>query len=88
MGGGSYPGVSALAVSGSNVYAGGTFTTAGGSAANYIAKWDGSNWTPLGSGVSGVVNALAVSGSDLYAGGGFTTAGGRASSSIAAWRCP
>ena len=33
--------VSALAVSGSDLYAGGYFTTAGGSAANYIAKWNG-----------------------------------------------
>ena len=34
--------VSALAVSGSTLYAGGNFTTAGGSAANYIAQWNGS----------------------------------------------
>src|SRR5260370_30788808 len=71
--------VMALAVSGSDVYAGGVFTTAGGSAANYIAKWDGSSWSALGSGTGGgnqsVVFALAVSGSDLYAGGYFITAG-------------
>jgi prepilin-type N-terminal cleavage/methylation domain-containing protein len=71
------------AVSGSDVYAGGNFTTAGGSAANYIAKWDGSAWSALGSGMGGTafpgVNALAVSGSDLYAGGFFTTAGGKVS---------
>ena len=34
--------VSALAVSGSNVYARASFTTAGGTAANGIAKWNGS----------------------------------------------
>src|SRR6266581_704454 len=42
MGGGTYPSyvsVSALAVSGIDLYVGGGFTTAGGSAANYIAKW-------------------------------------------------
>ena len=43
--------VSALAVSGSTLYAGGDFTTAGGSAANYIAQWDGSSWSALGSGI-------------------------------------
>ncbi|OLD81157.1 MAG: hypothetical protein AUI33_01280 [Ignavibacteria bacterium 13_1_40CM_2_61_4] len=39
---------------GSDVYAGGYFTTAGGSAANSIAKWNGSSWTALGAGISGV----------------------------------
>ena len=44
--------VYALAVSGTNLYAGGDFTTAGGVSANYIAKWDGSAWSALGSGMS------------------------------------
>ena len=42
----------ALAVSGTNLYAGGYFTTAGGVTANYIAKWDGSAWSALGSGMN------------------------------------
>jgi hypothetical protein len=82
-GGDPPPSVSALAVSGSNLYAGGGFTTAGGSAANSIAKWNGSSWTALGSGMNYDVHALAVSGSDLYAGGVFTTAGGKVSAYIA-----
>ena len=64
-----------------SLYAGGQFTTAGEVAANYIARWDGAQWHPLGSGMDHyVVNALAV-GPDgsLYAGGDFTTAGGVAS---------
>jgi hypothetical protein len=77
--------VVALAVSGSNVYAGGGFTNAGGSAANYIAKWDGSSWSALGSGVGSTVYALAVSGSNAYAGGYFTAAGGNAATNIAKW---
>ena len=44
--------------------------------ANYIAKWDGSAWSALGSGMNSTVYALAVSGTNLYAGGAFTTAGG------------
>src|SRR5206468_3010042 len=75
--------VFALAVSGSNVYAGGVFTTAGGGAAHYIAKWNGSSWSALGSGLNGTVVAVAASGSDMYAGGAFTTAGGKASANIA-----
>ena len=76
------PFVSALTVSGSTLYVGGNFTTAGGSAANYIAQWNGSSWSALGSGLNGVgdgggpnVSALAVSGSTLFVGGDFTTAG-------------
>src|SRR2546422_535300 len=64
--------------------------TAGGIAANSIAKWNGSSWTALGSGMTDAppgfypaVFALAVSGSDLYAGGYFTTAGGKVSAYIA-----
>src|SRR5207244_2479119 len=65
-----YPSVNALAVSGSDLYAGGSFTNAGGVAATNIAKWNGSTWSALGSGMNGFVSALAVSGTDLYAGGG------------------
>jgi hypothetical protein len=75
--------VYALAVSGSHLYVGGNFTTGGGSPANYIAQWDGSSWTALGSGANNQVVALAVSGSDLYAGGYFGTAGGKVSPYIA-----
>ena len=35
------------------VYAGGTFTKAGGSTANHIAVWDGSAWSTLSSGLTG-----------------------------------
>ncbi|SPE54289.1 exported hypothetical protein [Verrucomicrobia bacterium] len=77
--------VVALAVSGTNLYAGGWFTNAGGVMANYIAKWDGNAWSTLGSGMNGMVFALAVSGTDLYAGGSFTTAGGVPANSIAKW---
>src|SRR6185436_11187622 len=78
-------GVRALAVSGSDLYAAGHFTTAGGGAANFIAKWNGSSWSALGSGLNSNVYALAVSGNDLYAGGAFTTAGGVAATNIAKW---
>ena len=75
--------VNALAVSGSDLYVGGHFTTGGGSGANCVAKWDGSSWSALGSGLDSDVNALAVSGSDLYVGGRFYTAGGPAAMRIA-----
>ena len=81
--------VSALAVSGTDLYAGGDFTTAGGVPANCIAKWNGSAWSALGSGMKqrtiAHVYALAVSGTNLYAGGYFTTAGGVPANYIAKW---
>jgi len=69
-----------------NLYAGGSFTTAGGVPANRIAKWDGTSWSSLGSGVNAEVYALAVDNSgNLYAGGAFTSAGGVGASHIAKW---
>ncbi len=89
LGGGASNGVSgqvnAVAVSGSNVYVGGFFSTAGGVAVSSIAKWDGTSWSALGTGVNGTVYALAVSGSDLYVGGSFQFAGSVPVNSIAKW---
>src|SRR5258708_33670733 len=75
--------VYARALAGSNLYAGGDFTMAGGIAVNGIARWDGTNWSALGSGMDADVLALALSGSGLYAGGKFTTAGGSTGNGIA-----
>jgi hypothetical protein len=59
-------------LSGSEVYAGGAFTTAGGLPANFIAKWNGMSWSALGTGMNNSVYALAVDGSgNVYAGGYF-----------------
>jgi hypothetical protein len=79
--------VHALVVDGSGkLYVGGSFTTAGGVAANYVTEWNGSAWSALGSGMDDSVNALAVDGSgNLYVGGSFTTAGGVAAHYVAEW---
>jgi len=77
--------INALAVVGTNLYAGGTFTNIGGVTASRIAKWDGSSWSALGSGVSSTVVALFGSGSDLYAGGSFRVAGGKPAFFLARW---
>ena len=78
--------VYAAVVDGSgNVYIGGSFAKAGGISATNVAKWNGSTWSALGSGVNSVVHALAVSGSDLYVGGAFTNAGGISANRVAKW---
>ena len=99
-GGGAATTVRSLAVfddgTGPALYAGGRFTAAGGVAANRIARWDGTSWSPLGNGVTGgslvpTVSALTVfddgTGPALYAGGVFTAAGGVAANYIATWGC-
>ncbi len=68
------------------MYVGGSFETAGETAANRIAKWDGSAWSALGSGMNNPVYELAVDGAgNLYAGGEFTMADGNAANYIAKW---
>src|SRR5262249_10412048 len=79
------PGVYALAVSGNAVYAAGQFVISPNNFNFNVAKWDGSTWNAVGSGMDYFVNALAVSGSDVYVGGLFGTAGGVAANSIAKW---
>ncbi|MFN9306725.1 MAG: hypothetical protein ACK6DT_11755 [Planctomycetota bacterium] len=72
-----------------DLVAGGSFTTAGGVAANRIARWNGSTWSALGSGMNSSVLALAMLPTgDLVAGGGFTTAGGQVSAYIARYATP
>ncbi len=75
--------VYAVVVSGTDVYVGGSFDTAGGVGASNIAKWDGQHWSALGSGTNGDVTALAVNGGYLYAGGSFSAAGTATVSNIA-----
>ncbi|MBN8644974.1 MAG: hypothetical protein J0L61_06995 [Planctomycetes bacterium] len=84
------PGPSARAL-----VAGGSFNTVGGAIGNCVARWDGSAWSPMGTGMSGglrpVVSALAAWDPDglgpareqLIAAGKFTSAGGVAVTNIA-----
>ncbi len=83
--------VNAILVTNGVVYVGGGFTTAGGVSVNNIAKWNGTAWSALGSGVTNPngntpsVNALAMIGTNLYVGGSFTNAGGVYASGLAVW---
>jgi hypothetical protein len=77
--------VYALAWDGACVYAGGFFTTAGGVTVNRIAKWNGTSWSALSTGMNSAVDALAWDGTSLYAGGFFKTAGGVSVNYIGKW---
>jgi hypothetical protein len=78
------------------LYSGGAFSSAGGVPFNNLAKWNGTQWSVLGSGVGSasafsLVNAVTDfddgTGPALYAGGIFNTAGGAPANNIAWWRC-
>ncbi len=93
LAGATFRAVLALAVlPNGDLVAGGTFTVAGGLSANWIARWDGTAWSALGSGMTAVpgtergVTALAtLSNGDLVAGGNFAAAGGVTANNVARW---
>ena len=79
-------GVFSLLSNGSELIAGGLFTTAGGSAASNIARWNGTSWSNLNTGTNGLVSGLGLYNNQLVAGGVFTTAGGNSTvNNIARW---
>ena len=80
--------------SGPALYVGGNFTTFDGLVANGIARWDGTTWTALGSGlmksgeapvISDLVGYDDGSGPELFAVGRFDTAGSSPASNVASW---
>ena len=97
VGGGFYDGfVQAMATfdggSGPELVVGGSFsgTNSGVPYTANIAKWNGSEWSALGTGipaefVASMTTWDGVGGNRLYAGGRFPTAGGVTANGIAAW---
>ena len=70
---------------------GGTFETAGGNISKGVASWDGSNWSPMNTGLEALapynykVRSLAVFNNTLFAGGSFNSAGGTPLNNLAKW---
>lgn len=88
FGSGMNDSVQALAVlPNGDLVAAGMFTTAGGVAAARIARWNGSNWAPLGSGISGfsVAGLAVLPNGALVAAGNFSHAGGVWVEHVAQW---
>ncbi len=71
--------IQVLERSGSVIYAGGSFTVAGGTYARNIAKWDGTGWQSIGTGfnngIRGTVLCILADSQNIYAGGYFGSAG-------------
>ena len=77
------------------LYVGGRFTSIDGVSASRIARWDGAEWSALGSGIAGSGVAVSImtmttfddgTGPALYVGGqAFTTAGGQPANRVAKW---
>ena len=63
----------------------GDFTNAGGTPVNRVARWDGSNWHPLGDGFNGLVFVMRVLDGEIYVGGDFTASGATPIYGIAKW---
>ena len=75
---------------GPRVFAGGRFEQSGsGAPLNYIAQWDGTSWSQLGSGVNDIVSRIHVVDDGnkpaLYVSGSFEVAGGRLAPNFAKW---
>ncbi|MFY9346021.1 MAG: hypothetical protein WAT39_26260, partial [Planctomycetota bacterium] len=75
-----------LAMPNGDLFAGGSFATAGGNAAARVARWNGSTWAGLGAGVNSPVTALALlTNGDVLVAGGFASAGGSPALMFATW---
>ena len=68
----------------SGSYFAGSFDTAG-TIANRVAKWDGTNWSRLGTDFNSQVIWVETYNSELYVGGKFTAAGTGSANNIASW---
>lgn len=71
MGGGMNGVIYALKYYNGYLYAGGSFTTAGGVSTGGLARWNGTSWSPCGGFFSGTVQALEVWNGVLVIGGSY-----------------
>lgn len=78
-----------MAVYHNQLYVGGNFYFAGSSnlSTNCIARWNGTQWDSVGSGMNSDVRALLVDSANdvLYAAGGFTSIGNTICRGVAVW---
>jgi hypothetical protein len=63
----------------------GFFNDAGGVSVSNIARWDGSSWSALGTGLAGEAEAMTVYNGELIVAGSFAQAGGVTVNNVARW---
>lgn len=93
VGTGSTPFVKNIIKYNNEIYVCGSFLKSGNIQLNSIAKWNGSNWDSLQSGIidttggvtQGLVSSMVIFNNELCVGGGFTHAGGIHANNIAKW---
>ncbi|MCB9364850.1 MAG: T9SS type A sorting domain-containing protein [Flavobacteriales bacterium] len=93
VGNGSYaPSVSSLKVYNGDLYVGGEFSTVNGSSFNNIAKWNGSTWSSVGTGIPLSTTShnrniwdMEIFNGELCVAGEFNYADGLAVNNIAKW---
>lgn len=90
LAGGPFPGThvnALLTLPNGELVVGGSFATAGSVSANHIARWDGANWSALGSVSSrhAVTSLAMLPGGDLVAGSGANVVAGMLISQIERW---
>ena len=84
------PIASLTALANGELAVGGSFGAIAGVAANYVARWNGTVWQPLGAGIQfevfGAVTRLrSLPNGRILAAGSFSTADGHAARSVARW---
>jgi len=79
--------VYALGVYNNELYLGGSFTTTGDVSATItrVARWNGSVFSPLGTGADSTVNAISAYAGELVIGGSMNNAGGSGAQRVARW---
>ena len=86
--------VKCMAIYNGQLYAGGAFQKMGSDSVTNLARWDGTHWQTLGTGLipqgdgynpKGVVNSLVVHGGVLYIGGSLMLSGHDTWNSTATW---
>ena len=75
-----------IEVVGNDIYVGGAFATAGGVAVKGIARWDGTKWAALSTGLAnGGISSMTHFSNTLYIGGSFGGVGTANAHRIAKW---
>jgi hypothetical protein len=67
------------------LYAGGSFTNAGGKNLRFLAQWNGNEWSSVGEPLDGPVQAITVGKDGIYVGGWFLKAGEKTVNRVAKW---